>query len=319
MQEERKYLDELFQKYRQGTVTEKEKELIARWLEQLDAAEDEPEQSRLDLAADRSRREFRAKFQPEEINQTKIVSLPLWLRSVAASILALLSITAGFYIYHNRQATTQTAYEQQSTGTGQMKTITLADGTRITLNNRSRLKYPVSFAADKREVTLSGEAFFEVNHEPTRPFIVHTDKINVQVLGTSFNIQDYPDDVDLSVAVVSGKVGVMQKNIKTAYLIAGDALAYHRLSGKTDLFKIDGRAVTAWQQGVLVFDNEQLESITRKLERFYKVSFVFKNQALKRSELSLKVKNQSLAVVMSALSISGDFHYKISKARVTIW
>lgn len=322
MQKERKQLEELFQKYQQGLVSEEEKVLIARWLIQMDVIKqltDKQLQARQAL----SQSDLKNHFFPKESPSAKITRFPGWIRSVAASLLILSAIT-GFFYFNNKShhlAISPVAFRQTTTETGEMKIITLTDGTKITLNNESRLKYPITFNGTTREVFLTGEAFFDVAHNPKKPFKVYTDKVNVQVLGTSFNVKAYREDEELSVSVATGKVGVIPTAAKTkAYiLLPGDRLAYNHSTESFSQSRVSVVNISAWQKGKFIFKNETLENITRQLERCYKVKFSFNNKSLLAKQISLKVKNQSVNTVMKALSISGEFRYKIEDNKVTVW
>lgn len=322
MQKERKQLEELFQKYQQGLVTEEEKALIARWLIHLDVI-GQLSHEQLQARQELSQSDLKNHFAPKESPSAKITRFPVWIRSVAACLL-IISTIAGIFYFNNKShppTTNLATFQQMTTGSGEMKTITLTDGTRITLNNESRLKYPVTFNGATREVFLTGEAFFEVAHNPAKPFEVHTDELDVQVLGTSFNVKAYGGDKELSVSVATGKVGVLPVGAKdkTYMLLPGEELAYSRSTGKFSQSKIDAVDISAWQKGKFIFSNETLENITRQLERYYKVTFLFNNKSVLAKQISLKVKNQSISTVMKAMSISGEFRYKIEGNKITVW
>lgn len=322
MQQERKQLEELFHKYQQGAVTEEEKTLIARWLIKLDIyGQLTPEQ--LQAKRELSLGDLKNHFFPEETPRAKTIRFPAWIRSVAACLFVLIAIAGIFYFKKNshQQLFNPTAFLEIKTGKGEMKVITLTDGSKITLNNESRLKYPVAFNGKAREVFLTGEAFFEVAHDPVKPFNVHTDQLNVQVLGTSFNVKAYHEDKEQAVSVATGKVGVIATvaKIKTYMLLPGDQLAYNRYTGKFVHSITDVTMIRAWQNGRFVFRNETLKNITRQLARYYNVKFIFNSKLLSARQLSLSVKNQSIGTVMKTLSISGEFRYKTESNKITIW
>lgn len=318
MQKDRKQLEELFQKYQQGLVTEEEKIWITRWLVQLDVMEHlTPEQ--LQARQELSKNDLKSHFFPKESLPSKVIRFPVWLRSVAASI-CIIAVLAGIF-YFNSNKPRPATFQEMTTQTGEMKMVTLADGTRITLNNESKLKYPDTFNGKIREVYLTGEAFFDVVHNSSQPFKVHTDQLDIQVLGTSFNVKAYLEDQELSVAVATGKVGVLSIAAKTkAYmLLPGDHLGYNRSTGKFIQSKVDAVNIMAWQKGIFIFKDETLENITRQLGRYYKINFKFNNKSLLTKQISMKIKKQSISTVIKALSISGEFQYKLEGDQVTIW
>lgn len=322
MQKERKHLEALFQKYQQGLVSEEEKQLIAHWLIHLDVNPPFSDEQ-LEAMQQISQHSLKSHFFPREIRPLRTTRFRFWMGSVAASLL-ILSVIACFFYFSNKgrhQSFHATAMEEITTGTGEMKIISLADGTRITLNTQSRLKYPAKFSRNERAVFLSGEAFFEVAHNPSRPFKVHTDQFRVHVLGTSFNIKAYGEDEELSVSVASGKVGIRPAAAKSKsyLLVPGDQLTWKRSSSKFSRSRMAVADIFLWQKGKFIFRNESLENISRELQRYYKVQFQFNNKSLLTKQINLKIKNQSIVTVMKALSISGEFRYKIELNKIILW
>lgn len=322
MQEERKQLEKLFQKYQQGLVTEEEKALIASWLTQLDVSgpfTSELLENRQNL----SKEQLQNRLFPKAHDAVKTTRIPFWIRTVAAGLFVI-SATAVFFYFNNKDhhSLNKVTYQEVSTKIGEMKLITLLDGTKITLNNESKIKYATVFNEKTREVFLSGQAFFEVTHNPAKPFKVHTDKVDVQVLGTSFDIEAYKQDKELHVSVATGKIAVSNHTSKelTPYVLRpGDAFTYNRATGKISRSGMAVADINAWQNGKFIFRDEMLENITRKLSRYYKVSFQFKNKSLLAKQINLRVKNQQINTLMKALSISAEFHYKIEGNIITIW
>ena len=322
MQKDKDYLETLFKKYQEGLVTEQEKELIAHWLIHLDISEKELSQQELSLKEDFSAKHLQQHFFPVGLTPAKITRFPFWMRSAAAAIFLVMGAGALFNVLNRKAIVPPIAFTEVAAHTGEIKIITLTDGTKVTLNNESRLKYPSIFAGKTREVSLVGQAFFNVAHNAEKPFKVHTAELNVQVLGTSFDVKAYPDEEGASVSVATGKVGVMaakEKDTNTYMLLPGEALTYTLATGKFKRKAIDLANTSAWKQGLLVFDNEKLENITLRLQKAYKVKFVFKSKTLLKKELSLKIKNENLNLVMKALSIPGEFKYKIENGTVTLW
>ncbi len=322
MQKEQKHLETLFKKYQEGRVTEEEKELIAHWLIQLDLKKDQLPQQELEQRAASSREQLKKYFFPAAHPAPKTLRFSFWLRS-AAAVLLIAGIGLSFYRLQHKPADLNTAaFTELSASTGEIKTITLMDGTKVILNHESKLRYPNVFTGKSREVSLVGQAFFEVAHNAAKPFKVHTTQLDVQVLGTSFDVKAYPEDRISDVVVATGKVGVMALRFRgagTHMLLPGEGLSFNHLSGKFSQGRTDVLNSSAWKQGLLIFNNERLENIVLRLKKAYKVNFVFKNKLLLNRELSIKIKNENLNLVMKALSIPGEFNYKIEKGTVTLW
>lgn len=161
---------------------------------------------------------------------------------------------------------------------GKQTKVELGDGTAIWVNSGSKLTYPSHFSASKRELTLEGEAFFEVSHNAQRPFVVHVKGLNVQVLGTAFNINSFGPAVQT--ALVRGKVGLEAGN-QSILLMPGELGSYTRAGGTLSKAEADLKLYTAWKDGEIYFDNSSLAEIAFRLEREYNLRFSFTDPALK--------------------------------------
>lgn len=155
--------------------------------------------------------------------------------------------------------------------------LTLSDGTRVWLNAETELKYPVTFTGGVREVLLEGEAYFEVAKDSSRPFVVKSEKLEIQVLGTSFNVKAYPEETQQA-TLVEGKVKVNAEN-HSRELHPGEQLNY--LSGAPEVRKVDVRSYIAWKDQRFVFNDDLLEEVMRKLGRWYDVEFVLRDKDIR--------------------------------------
>lgn len=159
--------------------------------------------------------------------------------------------------------------------------LTLADGTHVWLNADTRLDYPVEFAGDVREVRLQGEAYFEVEKDAARPFVVKAGAIRLQVYGTAFDFNAY-DTASLYAVLVNGSIalqaGTAAQEVK---LLPGQMGTVDPAAGTVRVEKVDVRPYIAWKDNDMVFENERLESIMRKVERWYDVHAVFTRARLK--------------------------------------
>ncbi|EHQ29489.1 FecR family protein [Mucilaginibacter paludis] len=239
-----------------------------------------------------------------------------------AAVWAVMVLSAGAILISKIKAkkpTISPAYEVVSTKNGQITKITLTDGSVIILNASSRLKYPTAFNAKAREVFLDGEGFFEVVHDAKHPFIVHATHFNVQVLGTSFNIRSYFSDKYVSVAVATGKVGVLTHGYPTHFLTPGEQLTFNSVTQKMTNSVIPIANIFAWQTGMIIAKNETLETIMPQIERWYGVKVIFKNPEARKIRLSLKQKYDTLQNIMKTLSIAGEFHYRVENKEVIVW
>ncbi len=158
--------------------------------------------------------------------------------------------------------------------------VVLADGTKVWLNSASRLIYPQSFMGKERRVVLSGEAFFDVAHDAERPFIVETSRMNVKVLGTRFNVNDYDDNEEVSTTLVNGSVEIFSGGQQAFRLVPGEQ-AYGK-ENKLEKREVNVRLYTSWIDGKFLFNNTELEEIAKQISRWYDVEIFFSSENVKK-------------------------------------
>ncbi len=195
---------------------------------------------------------------------------------------------------------------------GKRSEITLSDGTHIWMNSGSSLSYPSVFNSNTREVYLSGEAFFEVSAEKTRPFYVIVKDFKIKVLGTKFNVSAYNEDPITRTVLLEGKVTASQNNLfsKEINLVPGEEVVFNKKEGIMDKQKVNVQFYTSWIKGYLLFENELTTEVFKKLERYYNQKIKYEGTTLTSSfsgkldlsdDLSTVLENISFA---SSLSVS---------------
>jgi transmembrane sensor len=154
---------------------------------------------------------------------------------------------------------------------GKRSEIILADGTKIWLNAGSTLSYPVRFTGNSREVYLSGEAFFEVSTDRSKPFYVITGDLRIKVTGTRFNVTSYNNDIVTQAVLVEGRIEAAKNRLfgRSVELSPGERIVYDRKENKIKKDKVDTELYTSWVNGYLILENEPVEEIFKKLERYY--------------------------------------------------
>ncbi len=172
--------------------------------------------------------------------------------------------------------------------------LLLADGTKVWLNAETELKYPVSFTGAKREVHLSGEAYLEVAHNPDQPFIVHTSKGAVEVLGTAFNIKDYSDEKQMFTTLVEGKVR-LSNALGTEAILNPSTQGVVSADKEIELKDVDVSLYTAWKDGLFAFRNQPLGQIIKDLSRWYDFDYWFANNQLKEIRFTGEIKRYESA------------------------
>lgn len=158
--------------------------------------------------------------------------------------------------------------------------ISLPDGSTAILNSNSKLDFPPVFSGNSREVYLTGEAYFEVQKQSHKPFIVHTGRFATTVLGTKFNIKAHLDDPDFAVTVTNGKVRVSDYKKELGTLVENDQMVVNKASGQATQQVVDGQQVTAWTRQDLFFKNITLEEAMMILGDHYAIKILFRNEAL---------------------------------------
>lgn len=195
--------------------------------------------------------------------------------------------------------------------------LVLSDGTKVWLNADSKIKYPVSFGQDKREVSLRGEGYFEVAKDSARPFIVSTDKMDVKVLGTTFDVNTYEDEGKSFVVLVEGLVEVSAGKGESRIITPGymAEVNMHDVQAKIHVSKCDTEHYIAWKSGNFSFRNASLTEILKRVSRYYDVT-VIREQVFEEEyytgDVSSDVSLESLlAVIESSTSVSFKVERKI--------
>lgn len=167
---------------------------------------------------------------------------------------------------------------------GRNSSITLPDGTVAFLNAGSQLDYPDSFGGKKREVSLNGEGFFEVAHNSEKPFIVKTHNLNVEVLGTKFNLSAYAGDHIVETILVEGKVKLKKTGFslltKELILTPNQRAVYYPENGETSISEVDVKSYISWRDGYLNLETLALNRVVKRLERYYNIRIVLNDPFL---------------------------------------
>lgn len=241
-----------------------------------------------------------------------------WMKA-AAVILLLVSSYFIFLDYRQQQTNIpgEQALVQKINPNGQKSKIHLPDGSIVYLNANSSLSYPAQFDSLERNVTLEGEAFFEVVKNETAPFTVNTGKLKTKVLGTAFNVFHRNQQQDsVVVALVEGKVQLL-KNNDVVELDPGEAAwAYQDNDIKTGRF--DYLEVAAWKDGILFFNDKPLYRAFETLEQWYGVRFSFNRKPEKSVLVTGKFQDEYLNNVLQAISYAARFDYEIKGDSVEI-
>ena len=211
-------------------------------------------------------------------------------------------------------------YNKLSVPKGGEYRIELEDGTKVWINSASRLRYPVVFSSNSREVYLEGEAYFEVQRDVDRPFIVHSGEQKVTVLGTSFGISCYASEANDYTTLVSGKVKVDFERGKQSFMLEpGMQVAYNKESGIAIEKKVDVAEFVAWKNGKYIFNQKRLEDILSTLSRWYDFEVFYRNEDVKEVLFSGELRRfDDFSYLLRLIERTSDVKFVIDKKVVQV-
>ncbi|MCF8227111.1 MAG: DUF4974 domain-containing protein [Bacteroidales bacterium] len=218
-----------------------------------------------------------------------------------------------FFVSRNPQLVFSENLNQISVPFGEKTSVFLSDSTKVTLNAGSTLSYDNSFDYRNRKVYLRGEAFFEVSKNSSKPFIVNVDGLNVQVLGTKFNVKAYPDEHLVETILIEGSVQLeIEESNKLLVMRPNEYVVYNKNTRQlTSSFEDPVELQVLWKDDVLAFRNKSLEMIARELERSYDRKIVFVDETLKNFHYSGKFITDDINEVLTTISKLSPMTYEI--------
>ncbi|WP_158827567.1 FecR family protein [Mucilaginibacter lacusdianchii] len=219
----------------------------------------------------------------------------------AASITVVMGLLAVAFL---KKATVPVKYLTQHTASAKTKSIVLSDGSKITLNANSELKYPEKFNGERREVYLKGEAYFDVVHDETKPFIIHSGKLTTHVLGTSFTVSAYSQTAPMNVTVLTGKVAVKNESTQAlAVLTRGQSATTWQGNNKFLLARLaTPEDAIAFTEDKIIFENANLNEVALKLSNKYGVNIKITDQALAQQHITAIFQGQNLTGILNAIT-----------------
>lgn len=296
-------MDELLMKYIKGETTPEEREKVVRWLDE------DPEH----IHQYRSLRKLYdiSLWSPieesqQEEKQTRTLK-PVWIEflKVAAVILVTFLGTKAFFDWKEDPVKMQTVIVPA----GQRAELLLADGTKVWLNSRSKLKFPDRFQKDARNVELDGEGYFEVTHKEEAPFTVHTSRYDVKVLGTEFNVKAYNSKNQFEASLLKGSVEVSNMNKSQVVRLRPDEQV---ISDGSQLIRsvILDKNYFRWKEGLLCLDDESIGGLIDKLELYYDVKIIVQQASLIYHHYSGKFRiSDGVEHVLKVLQLKHKFTY----------
>lgn len=277
------------------------------------------------------------------------------IKLVAGAAIAASLLYGAFIYLQNIQAKSGTSSPVQAmsnineitTRPGSKSKIQLPDGSTVWLNAGSSLIYNKDFGIEKREVEISGEGFFDVAKNPSMPFIIKTRSFDIKVLGTVFNVKAYPDDETSETSLLEGKIEVSIKSRpndkiilepKEKLVVENNARQAHEPAGGQEHNRLEQEPIVAisklkyspldssvtevqWKDNILAFDNEKMEDVALKMERWFDVEIEIKEDALNKKRLTGKFENENIEQALEALAYTSTdaFTFKRNGRKIIIY
>lgn len=333
MKEKSNDINEIIIRYLDGSAELEEKIFLLQWLKQSDDNRENFTVTRdlwlscnvaaeSDLEVDIALANLKDRIWQEHIRMsTKQRGLPMvlrWIR-VAAVLLLLLGVGYGLGRLGKISVSDVIVQNQLITAKGSKGRFTLPDGSVVWLNSETTLIYPNHFIGNKRTVILEGEAYFEVAKDVKKPFIVQAGGIDVEVLGTSFNLDSYSAGESVQTALLSGKVKITGKALKEpVYLHPNELFTYRKSDQGTSVEEAKVGLYVDWIKDRLVFDNDRLTDILISMEGRYNMDIECPERFAASTRLSFTIRQESIEEVMEAMSQIAPIRYEIKGNKVYI-
>lgn len=307
---------DILYKFFEGKASPKEQRLIGQWLDESEKHKEVLVRERMVFDAmivsggitDRQSVQSRKK-------RTRVVFMEL-LR-IAAVILVMFLV--GGYIYVRKMEEIRLANNIVTVPVGQRVNLQLPDGTSVWLNASSEIIYPAYFSGSTREIHLNGEAYFEVEHNASKPFIVHTETFDIKVLGTKFNVEAYKGMEGFTTALMEGSVEVTDRKNKdkSVRLYPAQKVAFR--NGELCKSPIDNYDVYRWREGLICFKETRFADLMRQLEKNYGVRILINNEAVKEKVFSGKFRTtDGIDNALRLLQKEGHYTFEWDENKTTV-
>lgn len=324
-------MDDLILKYLQGNCSDAEKELLFDWIEQHDENKKyfrqmrqlwdlnnlvtTPEQPVLTEVA---YSEVRARVIENKAKRPNRVIRVM----IQYAAIAVVCFGVSWYFWQSRQRTSGVVWQNVEVPVGQRVKLTLADGSQVWLNSKSKFSFPAGFNASNRLVKLNGEAYFEVAPNKKQPFIVQTAHAAVTVKGTKFNLYAYENEENVETTLLEGKVTFSESSARgqSKDLLPHQQLVYNASNGDIKITdNVNDKDVVSWVSGAYFFNNVTIRDIIARLTHYYDVEVEVKDSSILDYTCIGKFRlDESLEDVLQVISITKPFEYKIEGEKVII-
>jgi len=260
-------------------------------------------------------------FNEESFHRHNWFTRSQYLIKIAAILVVIFTLTLVLSQLNNSQDYNEVVTKVEKYNPPGVKSrIVLSDNSVVWLNAGSKITYTKGFSDDRRFIELEGEAFFEVQKDPSRPFIVKSGKVSTAALGTSFNIRHYAEDPRTNVSLLSGKVSVtFDQSDKLIYLDPNQEVIISRDDLSAEKRAMNDQKIIAWKDNVISFRNATLSEVIHTLERWYDVSIDTSEYQHERWKYESDFDNQSLETVLSRIGFSQGFEFTMEGKQIKIY
>jgi ferric-dicitrate binding protein FerR (iron transport regulator) len=247
----------------------------------------------------------------KKISETGIVKKTwiYWQRAAAIVLIPLLLLSAYLFV-NDRTATYEaTEYQELKTPHGMYSRIDLPDGSQVWLNGGSSLRYPSKFRQGQRQVSLTGEGYFEVHSDKKNPFVVKTAQMTLTATGTKFNVEAYATDSLTAVTMAGGVVEVIFGTTDSLILKPGERAFYNNQTQKETVLKTDPYKWYAWKDGQMIFRNDPLQYVFKRLEQTFNVEIILKDGEIANELYRASFRDESLDEILKLLEMSAPIRF----------
>lgn len=320
--------EELIIRYLDNSLSESEEELLLEWLKEADEnreifltckkiyASRKIRHYSTPVVLDQALQRFNSRIETDQESKKPIFLL----RISRYAAIFILAVAIPYFLWLTLHAPKIKYQTVVVNNLEPVQKITLPDGSQVWVNNNSSFTYPETFGDKNREVTINGEAFFEVKTDSLHPFIVKTDVMHVKVYGTSFNVNTKTSDNTIKTALVTGRVSINDIHGNNLVMLAPGQLAtFSASNGNVVVAKVNTDVYTLWRKGMVVFDKATLGEITAKISELYNVHITINSSSKLENKINFVFrKTQPLDTVMEMLGFVAPIKFKIYENQIYI-
>lgn len=305
--------------YFTGSVSLFEKDIIKQWIEQSEENKKLARDIQSICLASEALNTIKLtdasaslKTVKRKIKQRKRAGLFIWLQRIAAILFIPLLLVSAYYWLREEPV----EYMEFTTTPGMITSIDLPDGSKVWLNSGSKLIRPLKFTGKTREVSLTGEAYFQIAKDPDKRFIVSSgEDLKVEVLGTKFNIEAYEDENYIATTLEEGSVRLLykteDKKLNTLVMHPNQKVIYCKNTGEAKKKETFVSSEIAWKEGKIVLRDTPLEAVLKKLSHRFNVDFIIEREAIKKSSFTGTFDTQQLIQILEHFRIASGIQYRI--------